>query len=61
MKFYATIRIELPCEPNEKAAVEMAQLATAQLDNLDSVENPYLCYVTKQDGLNVTEVLNNID
>lgn len=61
MKFYATIRIELPCEPNEQAAVELAQLTTTQLNNLDSVENPYLCYVTKQDGLEVTDVLNNID
>jgi len=61
MKFYATIRIELPCKPTEKAAIAMAQRAADDMYITNNAINGYLCHVTKQDGLEVTEVLNNID
>lgn len=60
MRYFATIRVELPVGSPEEAkreAVRLVRDLTAVDDNL----NPYLCYVTEQDGLESKEIVNNID
>ena len=61
MRYFATIRIELPINSPEDA-VKVAEEITEKLNKDKDYElNPYLCYVTEQERFTKKEILNNID
>lgn len=60
MNYYTTIRVKLTAKDRGEALEQAADL-TEDVKQLGYAENPYLCYITEQDGLQVTELLNNVD
>jgi len=61
MRYFATIRVELPINSLEDA-VKIAEEITEKLNkDKDYDLNPYLCYVTSRERFETKEILNNID
>lgn len=61
MKYFATIRVQLPINSPEDA-VKVAEEITQKLNKDKGYElNPYLCYVTSRERFETKEILNNID
>lgn len=60
MNYYVTVRVQIPAEDRAEALVMAADLLD-DVNELNNADNAYLCYVTEQDGLNVTELVNNVD
>lgn len=61
MRYFATIRIELPINSPEDAVKVAKEVEEKLRIDKDYELNPYLCYVTQSDRGESKEIINNID
>lgn len=61
MRYFATIRVQLPTGDPEEAKKIAEEVITDLYNNSRYDLNPHLCYVTEQDGMRAKDLINNID
>jgi len=61
MRYFATIRIELPINSPEDAVKIAKEVEEKLRTDKDYELNPYLCHVTQSDRGESKEIINNID